>query len=297
MGHDKQRGVYFINDLDSGKVYVGSTENKNKRDSAHKRMLEQNKHHNRHLQNSFNKGHQFENTFLPLDSHVDIRRVEKVLIDNLKSHGVLLNVSMDTTAPMFGRKHSSETRERMSNLLLGNQRTLGYVQTEEHKINSVVGRSGYQHSKETKEKISSAQKGKPGKPMSAEAKEKIRQANLGHTRNLGRTHSADTKEKLRMLSTGRTHVVSEEAREVMRQAKLGKSLSVEHREKLSLAGMGRVDSEETKHKKHLANLHKAKSVVIEGVEYASRGVAAKALGVTTTTITNRINSGWYPNNE
>jgi plasmid stability protein len=290
----KERGVYFIADVDSGKVYVGSTENKRRRLRDHERMLENNKHHNPPLQNAYNKGHAFETTFLPLESHVDIRKVEGVFLDHLKDEKVLLNVSMDPIAPMAGRKQTPEQIEAARQRMMGNTYTLGHKQTDEHKQNAVAGRAGYRHSEETIAKISESNKGKQtDKVISPENLEKLRQANLGHTRSYGRTHSDETKEKLRILSTGRTHSVSEEAREVMRQAKLGKPLSEEHRQKLSVAGMGRVDSPETRAKKSLANADRAKPVVIEGVEYGSRNAAAKALGVTLTTITNRINSGLY----
>lgn len=286
---NKVRGVYFINDIDSGRLYVGSTEHESRRLSDHKRDLENNRHANPRLQSAHNKGHVLETTFMPLDEHVNIRQVEQVFLDNLFPHDVLLNISRDATAPMKGRKQSPEVVENTRQRMMGNTFTLGHKQTEGHKRNSVAGRAGYTHSEETKAKISESNKGKCLDHLrTPESMEKIRLANLGHTRNLGRTHSEESKAKIGVASMGRTHTVSEESRERMRQLKLGKSFSAEHREKLSLAGLGRVDSEETRYKKFLANAEKAKPVIIDGVSYLSRGIAAKALGVTTSTISNRI---------
>ena len=49
-------GIYMIKNLINNKVYIGSTERSFKvRWKKHVRMLDSNKHHNKHLQNSWNK--------------------------------------------------------------------------------------------------------------------------------------------------------------------------------------------------------------------------------------------------
>jgi len=51
----KMTGIYRIVNIVTGKVYVGSAININKRWSIHKLRLKENKHHSIKLQNSVNK--------------------------------------------------------------------------------------------------------------------------------------------------------------------------------------------------------------------------------------------------
>lgn len=146
------------------------------------------------------------------------------------------------------------------------------------------------HSEESRLKMSLSHK---GKKRTSEAIEKTRLANIGHKRNLGRKHSEETRKKISLISTGRTHVVSAEAREVMRQKKLGRVLSDKHKKKLSEVAIGRKDSPEAVRNKHLGNLYRSRKVIIDGIKYNSLGMASKAIGLTKTAIANRINRGFY----
>lgn len=56
------RGIYYIKHVDSGRIYVGSSEDITKRFDGHKRNLKANRHHCRYLQNCWNK--YGENAFL-----------------------------------------------------------------------------------------------------------------------------------------------------------------------------------------------------------------------------------------
>ena len=58
------------------------------------------------------------------------------------------------------------------------------------------------------------------------------------------------------------HITSEETKEKLRQANLGKKLSEEHKEKISKAGKGRIVSEETRKKLSLAHTGKKKNFKI-----------------------------------
>jgi hypothetical protein len=68
--------------------------------------------------------------------------------------------------------------------------------------------------------------------------------------------------KKQMFIKPNTYVATEETREKMRQAKIGKKLSSEHKEKVRLASIGRKTSEETKRK----------------ISEAKRGIATRGCG-------------------
>lgn len=55
MQNNDNRYIYKITNVSNGKVYIGQTKNKNERKHQHFCELRNNKHANRHLQNSFNK--------------------------------------------------------------------------------------------------------------------------------------------------------------------------------------------------------------------------------------------------
>ena len=48
-------GIYQIRNTENGKVYIGSTNNLHERKRSHFKSLQKNKHHNKHLQNVYNK--------------------------------------------------------------------------------------------------------------------------------------------------------------------------------------------------------------------------------------------------
>lgn len=72
--------------------------------------------------------------------------------------------------PMYGRTHTQESREKMSNANTGKKIS---VETRQKVSKSLTGRK---HTDETKQKMSAAKKGKPGRKQSAETKRKISEA-------------------------------------------------------------------------------------------------------------------------
>lgn len=117
------------------------------------------------------------------------------------------------------------------------------------------------------------------------SREKLRQAHLG------RKHTEETKAKMSASRMGRTF--SEESIEKMRN----KPITPEFREKMSGILKGNQRGLGTKHSAESIRRRVEKQgnpVTVNGVEYVSRGEAARALGVTVTTVTARINSGKFP---
>ena len=137
------------------------------------------------------------------------------------------------------------------NLTIGGEGAVGQIVSEETRQKLRAANLGKKHSEETKKKRSLAM---TGKVCSEETRRKIGAANK--INGLGRVPSQAAREKLRITSTDKTHTVSAEGREKMRQAKLGTKMSDAHREKLRAASLGRVMSDEQKEKLRAINMGK-----------------------------------------
>ncbi|MDC0637814.1 NUMOD3 domain-containing DNA-binding protein [Nitrosopumilus sp.] len=120
-----------------------------------------------------------------------------------------------------GRKHSNETKKKIS------QANKGKKRSEEVKKQMSISRKN--PSKETRTKISQAGK---GRKFSEEHKKKISQANKGKKR------SEEVKKQMSITHKN----PSKETREKIRNANLGKNLSKETKKKISLANRGELNS-------------------------------------------------------
>lgn len=150
--------------------------------------------------------------------------------------------------PMFGKKHSEETKKKITEKRGNDKR---YDVTDKHREITSKIHKGKIVSDETKDLISKNRKGKNtgknnpmfGKTHSDEVKNKISKSNTG------KTHSEETKNKISEATKGK--VINYETRQKISIAKTGKKrepFSEEWLKKLSLSKKGRVMSEETKEK-------------------------------------------------
>lgn len=150
-------GIYAITNVGNGKVYVGSTTNFKRRWAWHKRYLRGGYHDNLHLQAAWNKYGEatFEFGILEyLDNPEELHLAEQFWMDVYREEGSeLYNFGLAARNPMLGRKHTEETRRKLS---------------EAHK--------GHRHSAETRRKISKAGK---GRKHTEEARRKMSDANRG----------------------------------------------------------------------------------------------------------------------
>jgi hypothetical protein len=228
----KQIGVYKIEF--NGKCYVGSTIQSFKtRWNNHLTGLRRNKHHNKHMQNAFNKYGEDALKFTVLEiveKLKDVLTAEQKYIDELKPE---YNAS-PTAGNNYGLKHTETTRQKMS---------------KAHKGKIV--------SDETRERMSEAHAASP------ELSEKMRKVNIGNKNALGHKVTEEAKGKLSELykgkkiaeeikqKIGKSHkglVVSEETREKISKSKTGKVHSEATKQKISRINKGRKLSEETKKK-------------------------------------------------
>ena len=115
--HMLKIGIYRILNLETGKMYIGSTTTSFKRRwSQHRKELEKGTHPARHLQNSWNKRGPAVFVFEILEDVDDPERViarEQEWIERYFSTGILYNTS-PTAGSTRGFRYSDESKERMS---------------------------------------------------------------------------------------------------------------------------------------------------------------------------------------
>jgi len=182
--NDKKFYVYSIRSKTSGKAYYGSTNNFKRRRTQHLVLLRRGAHHSSHLQNAWNlyQEHDFVIEILRVfDNETDMLLCEKDLIKDVRS---TYNTSTEVDkCHMRGRKHSDETKQKLSKMFLGrfvSEETKNLIRAARKKQ---VVRSGFKHSEETKAKIRIARAKQVhtniGVKMPESAKQKMSAAKLG----------------------------------------------------------------------------------------------------------------------
>lgn len=111
-------GIYKIVNSDSGKIYVGQSQYCEKRISEHFRLLRKNKHPNKILQKSFDK--HGEASFV---SEIEVICEDVSELDQLEEAFIsgkialeqwdLCNIAKHARAPMRGKRHTEETKEKI----------------------------------------------------------------------------------------------------------------------------------------------------------------------------------------
>ncbi len=140
--------------------------------------------------------------------------------------------------PFYGKHHSKETKERLSELRKGC-------------IGAFLGKK---HSEETKKKISENHKGFMGRTHSEETKKKIKerlipyQFKCGHIPWTKGKKLPEVSERLRNNKFMLGYKHTEETKQKMSKAKLGKKFTEEHKKNMSIAKKGRIFSLEHKRK-------------------------------------------------
>jgi group I intron endonuclease len=108
-------GIYKITCKTSGKFYIGSSQELNRRKIHHYNRLRANKHGNPHLQNSYNLYGEDDIIFEVLE-HCEVGRlldVEQIYIDRYKGKNIMFNVAEVAGASMRNRRHKKETIQKI----------------------------------------------------------------------------------------------------------------------------------------------------------------------------------------
>lgn len=117
--HRKQMGIYMIECLPTGKVYVGSSADVGYRIGRHLTLLRGGKHQNKYLQRTWNKydENMFDITFVQPVANIDnLERIEEGWIRLRQSCDPQFGYNLiDKPLPQFnrGRKASQELRDKL----------------------------------------------------------------------------------------------------------------------------------------------------------------------------------------
>lgn len=111
-------GIYKIVNTVTGQCYVGQSQRVKKRIKEHFRLLRWNKHTNPHLQNSYNKygGQAFYGEIeIQCNDLSELDRLEEAFLqgDAWFDEPTVYNIADFAKAPMRGKQHSEEVRERI----------------------------------------------------------------------------------------------------------------------------------------------------------------------------------------
>jgi group I intron endonuclease len=221
----KQPVIYKIRNTVNDKFYVGSTIDARERFRNHVKLLQNNRHHCKHLQASWNKYGEACFRFEIQEVIEDATKLWDAEARWLTEHfgkPYCYNAGSSPDAPMRGRFGASnpkyqvpikeEQKEAISATLKAfyaedpnNHPRLGKTHSDETKerirqsklANPQPFWLGKTRSEETRRKISQAQIGRPGRTLSEAEKEAIRQRVRGNKNFLGKSHTEESKEKMR----------------------------------------------------------------------------------------------------
>ena len=135
-------GVYRISDIFDCKEYIGSAAHGfKKRWNQHLHDLRANRHHSHLLQTAWNTYGTHFFTFDILEECPPKKCIEREQwwMDEMKPE---YNISRIAGSPFSGRKHTLETRIKMSNAQLGNKNALGHKHTPETVAKMSAARTG-----------------------------------------------------------------------------------------------------------------------------------------------------------
>lgn len=225
-------GIYLICCLPTQKVYVGSSQDISYRWEAHRYDLKQGKHHNSYLQRAWNKygPDAFTWKVVEIISVGELLSAESRWFEKTRCCEDLygFNIAMDPSAPMLGRKHTSQAKYKISRVHRGK------MHTEDHRRKISDAIRGTHLTEEHKRKISEAQK---GKHHTEATRRKISEAQKGNTHSLGHIHTEATRKKISEANLGKHRasgfVHTEATKRKISEAHKGKHLSEETRRKIS----------------------------------------------------------------
>jgi group I intron endonuclease len=155
-------GIYKITCNETGKCYIGQSQNIEKRWKSHRKR--------------FPPSHFTYEILMPCDVEW-LSFFEKACISGYSQCGELFNITKGGNA--WGWKNPEETKRKMSEVWVSRK--------ERKEKNAPTRRQRGPMSEEQKIKISLAMKGRKPKPASEETRKKMSEAKKGNTYKLGKT--------------------------------------------------------------------------------------------------------------
>lgn len=252
-----ESGIYKIVNVLNNHVYVGSATNLTWRRTSHLSCLRKGKHGNPHLQNAYNLygENSFSFSVIEYCEKEELIEREQFHIDSSRNQGLILYNVCPMAGSSLGRKHSEETRKKISAIVKGriawNKGEHGVYSEETiaRMSKSLMGRKAWNKDKamseETKKKLSVLNMGhipiNKGSHLTDEAKRKLSESCKGQIPwNKGVPCSEEIKKRLSLAKKGKPSwnkglcgIYSDETIQKMSQRKKGKSLSEEHKASIS----------------------------------------------------------------
>lgn len=213
-------GIYKITNTITGKIYVGSAKNFAQRWGMHLFQLRRGRHHSTLLQRSFDKHGEAAFTFTRLleCEKCDLILHEQQSLETLKPYDPAIGYNICKIAgSSAGRKMTEKALALQRVRMEGNTYTLGFKHSEESKAKmseqrignkNAVGNQiwlGRKHTEETKARLSEVARNRP--PMSEEQKVKTSQTLKATYKKEPRTYrpvSDETREKMRLAHLGKS---------------------------------------------------------------------------------------------
>lgn len=146
-------GIYKIV-INSSYYYIGSCVDFEKRKKLHFRQLERGKHHNKRMQNLFNKGYEFNMKFVEAVDRSVLYDREEVLVRESWDDPNCINLSKSTKNPVYDR-----TPETIDKQLATKARTGNWGGANENSwAAAAAANTGIKRSSEAKQKMSDAKR-------------------------------------------------------------------------------------------------------------------------------------------
>jgi group I intron endonuclease len=250
----KMIGAYLIKHIESGKFYVGSSKDINKRILNHYYNLNNGTHHNSNLQDLWNNDGSFTQTFFVTGNRQTAFELEQKIINDNRNSKLMLNIGLSVSGGDNITLHPNKS-----------------VILDKIKA-GVLDRYSKMTVAEKKEKHGKNGENNPmyGKSHTEEARLKIRKANLGITRRSG-YHLTEECKKL----------LSEKAK--LRTGDKNSFYGMKHTDEYKKNASIRMKS-----KNFLPG--NSRSVIINGEKFVSLMAAARFLNVSQALIIYRIKS-------